>query len=46
MDEMRVRLQGARVFTKLDIKSAFHHLLLDRVSRPGDIPNRVGNKAI
>jgi hypothetical protein len=33
MDEMRVRLQGARAFTELDIKSAFHHLLLDEESR-------------
>lgn len=33
IDDMRSKLVGAKVFSKLDIKSAFHHLLLDEESR-------------
>jgi RNase H-like domain found in reverse transcriptase/Reverse transcriptase (RNA-dependent DNA polymerase)/Integrase zinc binding domain/Integrase core domain len=33
IDEMRVRLAGAKFFSKLDIKSAFYHLMLDEASR-------------
>lgn len=33
IDDMKVKLVGAVVFTKLDIKSAFHHLELDEESR-------------
>lgn len=33
IDEMRVKLSGAKAFTKLDLKSAFHHLELDEESR-------------
>jgi hypothetical protein len=33
IDEMRVKLAGAEVFSKLDIKSAFYHLMLDEDSR-------------
>ena len=33
IEEIRVRLTGATVFTKLDIKNAFHHLELDEESR-------------
>lgn len=33
IDDMRTMLVGAKWFTKLDIKSAFHHLVLDEESR-------------
>lgn len=33
VDEMKVQLAGAAIFTKLDIKNAFHHLELDEESR-------------
>lgn len=33
IDNMKVKLAGARYFTKLDIKSAYHHLMLDEESR-------------
>lgn len=33
IDDMKVKLIGAAFFTKLDIKSAFHHLVLDESSR-------------
>ena len=33
LDEMRIQLAGAKWFSKLDLKNAFHHLLLDESSR-------------
>lgn len=33
IEEMKSKLAGARWFAKLDIKSAFHHLMLDEESR-------------
>lgn len=33
VEEIRVRLNGARVFTKLDLTNAFHHVALDEESR-------------
>ena len=33
IDDMKVKLAGATLFTKLDIKSAFYHLELDEESR-------------
>jgi hypothetical protein len=33
IEEMRSKLAGAKVFSKLDLKSAFHHLRLDEQSR-------------
>lgn len=32
-DDMMPRLEGAKIFSKLDIKSAFHQCLLDKASR-------------
>jgi hypothetical protein len=33
IEEMKVSLVGAKYFTRLDLKSAFHHLMLDEDSR-------------
>lgn len=33
IDDMKTKLVGSKMFTKLDIKSAFHHLILDERSR-------------
>ncbi|XP_062542266.1 uncharacterized protein K02A2.6-like [Armigeres subalbatus] len=33
LDEMKIKLQGARYFTKLDLKSAYYHLELNEESR-------------
>jgi hypothetical protein len=33
IEEMRCKLAGAKYFAKLDLKNAFHHLLLDEESR-------------